>query len=119
MRNPLLHRESRAAARDYGGMAADYDEGPCGRAGSRFLTVPHRERGEPSASALAKPFPDLIWHLFGQAEARAAIEGAGLRAGSGRLVCGWTVTPGRRLVRYALWTATRRAGPLDETTFPL
>lgn len=74
--------------------------------GVALLSVPHRERGEPAASPLAKPFPDLIWHLFTQAEARAAIETAGLHASSGRLIPGWTVTPGRRLVRYALWTAT-------------
>ena len=72
--------------------------------GIALLTVPHRERGDQPASALAKPFPELIWHLFSQAEAKAALTSAGLEAGGGRLVPGWTVTPGRRLVRYALWT---------------
>ena len=72
-----------------------------------LLTVPHRERGDVAASPLAKPFPDLIWHLFSQADAKAALTSAGLQPGGGRLVRGWTVTPGRRLVRYALWTGRK------------
>jgi len=75
--------------------------------GIALFTVPHRERGDQPTSALAKPFPELIWHLFSQAEAKAALTSAGLVPGGGKLVRGWTVTPGRRLVRYALWTGRK------------
>jgi SAM-dependent methyltransferase len=77
--------------------------------GVALLTVPHRERGDAQASALSKVFPDLTWHLFTQRQARAAIVAAGLQPRGGTLIQGWTVRPGRRVVRYALWRAVRAA----------
>jgi SAM-dependent methyltransferase len=77
--------------------------------GIALLTVPHRERGEDEASALSKVFPDLTWHLFTRGQARAAIAAAGLQPRGGTLIQGWTVRPGRRVVRYALWRAVRAA----------
>jgi len=77
--------------------------------GTALLTVPHRERGDGEASALSKVFPDLTWHLFTQRQARAAIAAAGLQPRGGTLIQGWTVRPGRRVVRYALWRAIRAA----------
>lgn len=77
--------------------------------GVALLTVPHRERGDDEASALSKAFPDLTWHLFTPRQARAAIEGAGLQPRGGKLIAGWTVRPGRRMVRYAMWRAVRSA----------
>ena len=54
-------------------------------------------------------FPDLTWHLFTQRQARLALEEAGLGAKGGALIDGWTVRPGRRVVRYAMWRAVRPA----------